>query len=121
MRLAENACSRISETCRPPHTAPRRAACTGSGLTAPCPQPSSLSVVIMSTEIAPGRTNRRFQRAVHRAAHATRMGWYGGLYRLSRGLTTPTPAAPAVAERMPSAEQLRAGLNTLIEQDLANI
>lgn len=75
----------------------------------------------MSTEIAPGRTNRRFQRAVHRAAHATRMGWYGGLYRLSRGLTTPTPAAPAVAERMPSAEQLRAGLNTLIEQDLANI
>jgi len=75
----------------------------------------------MSTELAPARTNRRLQRAVHRAVHATRMGWYSGLYRLSRNLTTPTRAAPGVAERMPTAEQLRAGLNALIEQDLANI
>ena len=56
----------------------------------------------MSTELAPARTNRRLQRAVHRAVHATRMGWYSGLYRLSRNLTTPTRAAPGVAERMVS-------------------
>jgi ubiquinone/menaquinone biosynthesis C-methylase UbiE len=36
-------------------------------------------------------------------------------------LTTPTRTAPGIAERMPTAEQLRAGLNALIEQDLANI
>ena len=75
----------------------------------------------MSTDLAPARTNRRLRRAVHRAAHATRMGWYSGLYRLSRNLTTPTRTAPGIAERMPTAEQLRAGLNALIEQDLANI
>jgi ubiquinone/menaquinone biosynthesis C-methylase UbiE len=75
----------------------------------------------MSAEISSARTNRRFARAVHRAVHATRMGWYSGLYRLSRSLTTPTRAAPGIAERMPSAEQLRSGLNALIEQDLANI
>ena len=76
----------------------------------------------MSAEPAPsGTTRRRLARIAYRAAHATRMGWYAGLYRLSRQLTTPTPAAPGVAERMPSQEQLRAGLNALIEQDLANI
>lgn len=75
----------------------------------------------MSQGPAPTRADRRLARIAYRAAHATRMGWYAGLYRLSRRLATPTPATPEVAKRMPSPEQLRAGLNALIEQDLANI
>ncbi len=49
------------------------------------------------------------------------MGWFAGLYRISRRLTTPTPAAPEVARRMPSAATLRADLEALIERDLENI
>jgi ubiquinone/menaquinone biosynthesis C-methylase UbiE len=75
----------------------------------------------MSAEAAPSTPERRLARLAYRAAHATRMGWYAGLYRLSRRLTTPTPAAPGVAERMPGLAQLRADLEALIEQDLANI
>ncbi len=75
----------------------------------------------MSQGPAPTRAERRLARIAYRAAHATRMGWYAGLYRLSRRLATPTPATPEVAKRMPRPEQLRAGLNALIEQDLANI
>ncbi|HXV22890.1 MAG TPA: class I SAM-dependent methyltransferase [Alphaproteobacteria bacterium] len=65
--------------------------------------------------------DRRLARMAYRAAHATRMGWFSGLYRLSRRLTTPTPAAPGLAERMPSVKQMRADLEALIEQDLAHI
>jgi ubiquinone/menaquinone biosynthesis C-methylase UbiE len=75
----------------------------------------------MSADIASPPAERRLARMAYRAAHATRMGWYAGLYRLSRSLTRPTPAAPGVAERMPSLEQMRADLQGLIEQDLANI
>ena len=75
----------------------------------------------MSADTAQPLRERRAQRLMHRAAHATRMGWYAGLYRLSRSLTTPTPAAPGVAERMPPPAQLRADLLALIEQDLAHI
>jgi ubiquinone/menaquinone biosynthesis C-methylase UbiE len=75
----------------------------------------------MSAEAATATSERRLARLAYRAAHATRMGWYAGLYRLSRRLTTPTPAAPGVAERMPGLAELRADLEALIEQDLANI
>ena len=75
----------------------------------------------MSLAATSPRSDRRLARLAYRAAHATRMGWYSGLYRLSRTLTKPTPAAPGVAERMPSMERLRADLDALIAQDLANI
>jgi ubiquinone/menaquinone biosynthesis C-methylase UbiE len=75
----------------------------------------------MTVETAPLTAERRAARLAYRAAHATRMGWFAGLYRLSRSLTRPTPAAPGIAERMPSLEQMRADLQALIEQDLANI
>ena len=75
----------------------------------------------MTAEVASSRPERRLSQAAYRMAHATRMGWYAGLYRLSKSLTTPTPATPELVERMPSLEQLRAGLDLLIEQDLANI
>ena len=75
----------------------------------------------MSLAATSTRSDRRLARLAYRAAHATRMGWYSGLYRLSRTLTKPTPAAPGVAERMPSLERLRADLDALIAQDLANI
>lgn len=75
----------------------------------------------MSADRIPSAGERRLVRLAYRAALASRMGWYAGLYRLSRRLTTPTPAAPEVAARMPSREQLRAGLDALIEQDWTNI
>ena len=75
----------------------------------------------MTAQAAPSPPERRFNRAAYRMAQATRMGWYAGLYRLSKSLTTPTPAKPELVERMPSLAQLRAGLDALIEQDLANI
>ncbi len=76
---------------------------------------------IMSATPVNSPADQRLARMAYRAAHATRMGWFAGLYRLSRRLTTPTPAAPDVAERMPSVKQLRADLDRLIEQDLAHI
>jgi len=82
---------------------------------------SFLKRSLMSADTAQHIRERRAQRLIHRAVHATRMGWYAGLYRLSRRLTTPTPAAPGVAERMPPPAQLRADLLALIEQDLTHI
>ena len=75
----------------------------------------------MSLAAEPFRSEPRLARIAYRAAHATRMGWYSGFYRLSRSLTKPIPAAPGVAERMPSLELMRADLDALIAQDLANI
>jgi ubiquinone/menaquinone biosynthesis C-methylase UbiE len=75
----------------------------------------------MSADTAQPLRERRARRLAHRAAHATRMGWYAGLYRLSKSLTTPTPAAPGLAQRMPAAAELRADLDALIERDLAYI
>jgi ubiquinone/menaquinone biosynthesis C-methylase UbiE len=75
----------------------------------------------MSLSAEPSRSEPRLARIAYRAAHATRMGWYSGFYRLSRSLTKPIPAAPGVAERMPSLELMRADLDALIQQDLANI
>ena len=75
----------------------------------------------MPQDLASSGAERRLARLAYRATHATRMGWYAGLYRLSRRLTTSAPAAPEVARRMPSREQLRAGLDALIERDWANI
>lgn len=84
----------------------------------PGPPPTQLQEAM---SLAAPASSERLARLAYRAAHVTRMGWYAGLYRLSRRLTRPTPAAPAVAERMPSTELLRADLDALIRQDLANI
>jgi ubiquinone/menaquinone biosynthesis C-methylase UbiE len=75
----------------------------------------------MTLALVSSRSERRLARIAYRAAHATRMGWYSGIYRLSKNLTQPVPAAPGLAERMPSVERMRADLDALIRQDLANI
>ena len=64
---------------------------------------------------------RRIARAAYRLAQSARMGWYAGLYRLSRRISRPVPAAPELRARMPDAAHLRAGLEALIARDLANI
>ena len=75
----------------------------------------------MSVAAEPSRPEPHLARIAYRAAHATRMGWYSGLYRLSRSLTKPVPAAPGVAERMPSLQLMRADLDGLIARDIAHI
>jgi ubiquinone/menaquinone biosynthesis C-methylase UbiE len=75
----------------------------------------------MSAEIRPESIERNVARALYRLAQTARMGWYAGLYRLSRRISPPVPAAPELKARMPGSARLRAGLDALIARDIANI